>query len=63
VRRPYDAVRSSSEKLRVVKRIKRFETEFERLGFGEFSNFPQSDIELLMPRPVEEVALGVSLSP
>jgi hypothetical protein len=49
--RPYDTVRSSSVKLRVVKRIKRFETEFGRLGFGEFSKFAQSDIELLMPCP------------
>ena len=36
---------------------------FERLGFGEFSNFVQSDIEIVDARPVEEVALGVSLSP
>jgi hypothetical protein len=38
-------------KLRVVKRIKRFETKFERLGLGEFGNFVQRDIELLMPGP------------
>ena len=47
----------------MAKRIKRFEAEFEQLGFGEFSNFVQSDIEIVDARPVEEVVLGISLSP
>jgi hypothetical protein len=38
-------------KLRVVKRIKRFEAEFERLGFDEFSNLVQSDIEIVVAGP------------
>jgi hypothetical protein len=55
--------RASRIKLRMVKRIQRFGAEFERLGFGEFSNFVQSDSEIVDARPVEEVALGVSLNP
>jgi hypothetical protein len=50
-------------KLRVVKRIKSFEEELERLGLSELSQFVKSHVEIVDARPVEKAPLCVSLRP
>ena len=49
--------------LRMVERVKGFETEFERLAFREFGCLVHSEVEIVDARTVKEAPLGVSLRP
>src|SRR4051812_22608804 len=46
-----------AEKLGVVEYVKRFETEFERLRFGEANVFGESEIRIEATRAVEETPI------
>src|SRR5208283_1490028 len=57
---PIDRLRS--KKLRVVECIERFDSELQRLSFGQTEIFQQRQIEVVYSRPVEESPPGRSWS-